>query len=419
MKQTDFEALDALVTVCEAEFTNKTTEDPEYGCDDSDSVGGGDLGDSPITFGHIRRARAALDAAKVQVEAGLVYLSNPPCDPTLAAQFKLSPSSGIFSEAFVAATKEKIAITFAGGGKLTVDFDPTEPLHGVDEHAGDALPYQAGGAVFPDFDPNRMVRAAFGRVVDVDDESWDDLEALLAARLPDLHSCGRSDLLGAIVDDWLPKLLARTPAPADTQAINDVIAERMRQVVVKGWTAELDDKQAEGELARAAMCYIWASLFDVRGAAGTGEAKWFEYRFLSKNWPFLRSRFRPTTPRRDLVKGLALGLAELERLDRIADAAEVRSALEVAGVALCGETEDPRAAEAELAEVVAAALVFMPNELADAIGAMIEDLSGVNGPGWVKEWLTTPHSRLGWRKPLDDLAAAVPLMAAIIHGLPA
>jgi len=40
-----------------------------------------------------------------------------------------------------------------------------------------------------------------------------------------------------------------------TQAAKDVLVERQRQIVVKGWTPEHDDEHDEGELGMAAACY--------------------------------------------------------------------------------------------------------------------------------------------------------------------
>jgi len=101
-------------------------------------------------------------------------------------------------------------------------------------------------------------------------------------------------------------------------AVIDVLAERIRQVEVEGWTAEHDDQHARGELAEAAGIYALA--------AGS-----YDYRWVLANapvndllaaamrlWPWDRSWFKPEDRRRDLVKAGALILAEIERLDRAA-----------------------------------------------------------------------------------------------------
>lgn len=99
-----------------------------------------------------------------------------------------------------------------------------------------------------------------------------------------------------------------------TAAERDVSAERRRQVEVEGWTAEHDDvEHADGQLARAAGCY----------AAVAGQGKGYEYHvdrarrgWLFGDWPWHSDWWKPTTPRRDLVKAAALALAEIERIDR-------------------------------------------------------------------------------------------------------
>ncbi|MGU1093716.1 hypothetical protein ACSEVX_17215 [Pseudomonas aeruginosa] len=96
------------------------------------------------------------------------------------------------------------------------------------------------------------------------------------------------------------------------QAWLDVQAERKRQVEAEGWTPEHDDEHSHGQMARAAACYALHA-----GGIGTD---WPDGRQngAALFWPWDRDSWKPTTPRRDLVKACALGLAEIERLDRVA-----------------------------------------------------------------------------------------------------
>lgn len=90
-----------------------------------------------------------------------------------------------------------------------------------------------------------------------------------------------------------------------TLAASDVLAERQRQVETEGWTPEHDDEHDKGEMALAAASYAFEA------------AK--EFRYLSRPvflWPWSTKWWKPTTPRRDLVKAGALILAEIERRDR-------------------------------------------------------------------------------------------------------
>ncbi|EPK4042794.1 hypothetical protein OGR32_005806 [Pseudomonas aeruginosa] len=92
------------------------------------------------------------------------------------------------------------------------------------------------------------------------------------------------------------------------QAWLDVQAERRRQVEAEGWTPEHDDAHSHGEMVRAAACYALAG----SSAPNDGTAALL----VSLAWPWDEQWWKPTTTRRDLVKACALGLAEIERLDR-------------------------------------------------------------------------------------------------------
>lgn len=104
-------------------------------------------------------------------------------------------------------------------------------------------------------------------------------------------------------------------------AIEDIAAERRRQIEVEGWTVEHDDAHYEGDLARAAAAYavagnppVYITLVPPRSVsfnAGRFEA----WRAL---WPWGEGWWKPTDRRRDLVKAGALIVAEIERLDRLA-----------------------------------------------------------------------------------------------------
>ncbi|MGG6931102.1 UNVERIFIED_CONTAM: hypothetical protein P3D59_32160, partial [Pseudomonas aeruginosa] len=94
------------------------------------------------------------------------------------------------------------------------------------------------------------------------------------------------------------------------QAWLDVQAERRRQVEAEGWTPEHDDEHSHGQMARAAACYALAG----SSAPNDGTAALL----VSLAWPWDEQWWKPSTARRDMVKACALGLAEIERLDRVA-----------------------------------------------------------------------------------------------------
>lgn len=97
--------------------------------------------------------------------------------------------------------------------------------------------------------------------------------------------------------------LAAAPGKEVPQAWLDVQAERRRQITAEGWTPEHDDAHSHGEMALAAASYAAYAHVELSGD-------------LPMFWPWGRTWWKPTTPRRDLVKACALALAEIERLDR-------------------------------------------------------------------------------------------------------
>jgi hypothetical protein len=80
--------------------------------------------------------------------------------------------------------------------------------------------------------------------------------------------------------------------------IDEIAAERRRQVEVEGWSTSHDDDHDKGELAKAAACY----------AIG----------FRDPWWPWNVKWWNPHGRRRNLIKAAALIVAEIERLDRLA-----------------------------------------------------------------------------------------------------
>ena len=125
------------------------------------------------------------------------------------------------------------------------------------------------------------------------------------------------DLLGKIVDEVFDgaiedasvieevyRVIAREQ-PA-TAAARDVLAERQRQITAEGYDSGHDDMATRGQLAIAAGCYaIWSG-----HPALIGAFSWKS--FFPWDWKY----WKPSTPRRNLIRAGALILAEIERLDR-------------------------------------------------------------------------------------------------------
>lgn len=100
-----------------------------------------------------------------------------------------------------------------------------------------------------------------------------------------------------------------------SKAIDDVLAERRRQVEAEGWKPEHDDAHRQGELAAAAACYAMNNLSFTIPNIALGHS----VAMMVKNlWPWAVSWWKPTDHRRDLVKAAALLIAEIERIDRVA-----------------------------------------------------------------------------------------------------
>lgn len=87
---------------------------------------------------------------------------------------------------------------------------------------------------------------------------------------------------------------------AEMSAIDEIIAERKRQIDIELFDSAHDDRHSGGELASAAACY----------ALGR-RTKW---------WPWDQDWWKPSTRQRNLVKAAALMVAEIERLERLAKA---------------------------------------------------------------------------------------------------
>lgn len=140
-------------------------------------------------------------------------------------------------------------------------------------------------------------------------ESQGDLDA----RIPCEAWATFVDARAALLYDVAQSPVADTADPADalSQAARDVLAERQRQISVEGWTPERDDRYPTGDLASAAACYAMQGRFHYPAPGKPGP-----------NWPWAPEWWKPSTYRRNLEKSGALIIAEIERLDRAAIAAQ-------------------------------------------------------------------------------------------------
>lgn len=92
--------------------------------------------------------------------------------------------------------------------------------------------------------------------------------------------------------------------------IEEIAAERRRQIEVEGWTAEHDDEHVNGELTAAAACYASPDL--------NLDADNIPFGATPPSWPWDVEWWKPKGRRHDLIRAGALIVAEIERLDRLA-----------------------------------------------------------------------------------------------------
>jgi hypothetical protein len=110
------------------------------------------------------------------------------------------------------------------------------------------------------------------------------------------------------------KLYTSPPKAAPlTEAATSVLAERQRQISVEGWTPEHDDEHDGGELSAAASAHTLCAA-DQLHPFSQGDGDYVNVP--PAVWPWAAEGWRPSSPRRMLVKAGALILAEIERIDR-------------------------------------------------------------------------------------------------------
>ena len=104
-----------------------------------------------------------------------------------------------------------------------------------------------------------------------------------------------------------------------SKAIDDVVAERQRQINAEGWNEAHDDQHGDRSLALAGVCYArqYADRSWLLDASADG-AERYKADEPPDDWPDSWSVewWKPKNPRRDLVRAAALLIAEIERLDR-------------------------------------------------------------------------------------------------------
>ena len=126
---------------------------------------------------------------------------------------------------------------------------------------------------------------------------------------------GSESAMERVYSEVIPDAIPETPATdaflaevraqgvkSLSNAVQSVIAERQRHQSAEGWTPEHDDQYSKSQLLWASSCYVLNAIHP--------------FNRIPFDWPWTPEWWKPTNPRRDLVKAGALILAEIERIDR-------------------------------------------------------------------------------------------------------
>ncbi|SAI59088.1 Uncharacterised protein [Bordetella ansorpii] len=154
------------------------------------------------------------------------------------------------------------------------------------------------------------------------------LAALCLANGLDMYEAGERELARISVPETVAKIRAKqaakprhSPLPqapaaagdALTQAARDVLAERQHQVEI-GYDAAHDDEHVNDEIAALATLYMMPPAARQWPATETGYGDTWGRAIVPEGWHAEHNQPR----RKELVMAVAMGLAEIERLDRAA-----------------------------------------------------------------------------------------------------
>lgn len=100
--------------------------------------------------------------------------------------------------------------------------------------------------------------------------------------------------------------------------IEEIAVERRRQISEEVWTPHHDDTHDRGQLAKAAASYaVFSTLHCIYRGPNRLDCESEESAWARHLWPWEDGWWKPSTPRRELIKAAALIVAEIERLDRL------------------------------------------------------------------------------------------------------
>ncbi|HHX6345817.1 TPA: hypothetical protein ACVGJ5_004452 [Pseudomonas aeruginosa] len=109
-------------------------------------------------------------------------------------------------------------------------------------------------------------------------------------------------------------LAARHYTHSAPKSLRDVLSERIRQIADKGHHPEHDDEYSDGALVLAAVCYAEEAHCRINDP----ERPMRLTRIVPEHWPWGEDDWKPSGGVRfNLVKSVALLLAEIDRIDRV------------------------------------------------------------------------------------------------------
>lgn len=103
-------------------------------------------------------------------------------------------------------------------------------------------------------------------------------------------------------------ILECEPSIGLQNVVIDAIMERLSQIHEKGFDELHDDNDLPGDLAMAGIVYALLSVSELNGNTSLAE-------LAPQLWPW-KNYYKPKTLRENLIRSIALLVAEVERVDR-------------------------------------------------------------------------------------------------------
>lgn len=167
----------------------------------------------------------------------------------------------------------------------------------------------------------------------------------------------------------------KTQALSLMKVIGDIAMERARQIEDEGWTPEHDDQHDSGELCGAAAAYALYTQTELHPSAKPsdwdGEPP--------PGWCWEAGWFKPTTPRRNLIKAAALIVAEIERIDRNISEQKAKEKLLFERAMEWLKNENHTGENPSFSELQTNGMIFNDNEAADEIEMALTDAGEAAG----------------------------------------